>query len=473
MGMKRLFFIVLLSGLITTAVSARTIVWPDGTQCTGQCTSSGHGTLLFRTGSKYVGSWKRGLPDGRGKYIGNKGDRYEGNWKQGKRHGIGTASWPNGATYKGRFKDGLRDGTGTMQYPDNAKYTGRWRAGLMHGKGTFTSVNGSKYIGHWRNGKRDGTGTLYTPDGRQEKIHWKDGKRVDGSGKASKKAASSGTGFYITYEGHVVTNSHVVHGCKQINISHEGVKHRASIVANDRGNDLALLKVDRRVKMFATFRGGGDIRTGENILALGYPFQSILSDDLKITNGMVNSLAGLGNDTRMMQISAPVQPGNSGGPLLDQAGNVVGVVTSKMNAVKMMKYTGDVPQNINFAVKASVVRNMLVAESIDYETAPSQQEKKAVEIFSQARQYTVLIECNGGGTVKTTVRKASSSEARSGRSCNSRGICVKYRFSQGKKIATGRLFGKRDDKPFSERKYRQICLQNGGTWECKIDCDCK
>ena len=94
-----------------------------------------------------------------------------------------------------------------------------------------------------------------------------------------------------------------------------------------------------------------------------------------------------------MQISAPVQPGNSGGPLLDQAGNVVGVVTAKMDAVKMAKYTGDIPQNVNFALKASLVRDMLEVKDIDYDTASSKEELRTVDIFEKAKKFTVLIEC--------------------------------------------------------------------------------
>jgi len=205
--------------------------------------------------------------------------------------------------------------------------------------------------------------------------------------------AGTGTGFVINSDGYIVTNSHVVKGCHSVVTVKDSEKLTTRVIFDDSRNDLALLKVDKRPKVFATFRGGRSIRTAEDILALGYPFQSLLSDDLKITKGMVNSLAGLRNDTSMMQISAPVQPGNSGGPLLDHAGNVVGVVTSKMNAVKMAKHTGDVPQNINFALKASLVRDMLEVKSIDYETASSKKERKAVDIFYQARQYTVLIEC--------------------------------------------------------------------------------
>ncbi len=84
---------------------------------------------------------------------------------------------------------------------------------------------------------------------------------------------------------------------------------------------------------------------------------------------------------------------DAGGPLLDQAGNVVGIVTAKLNAVKMAKYTGDIPQNVNFALKASLVRDMLEVKDIDYETASSKRELKTVDIFDKARKFTVLVEC--------------------------------------------------------------------------------
>ena len=94
-----------------------------------------------------------------------------------------------------------------------------------------------------------------------------------------------------------------------------------------------------------------------------------------------------------MVLDAPTQPGNSGGPLLDQRGNVVGVVTAKLNAVKMAKYTGDIPQNVNFALKASLVRDMLEVKDIDYETASSKKKMETVDIFDKAKKFTVLVEC--------------------------------------------------------------------------------
>jgi len=213
------------------------------------------------------------------------------------------------------------------------------------------------------------------------------------SGKSDRKLGNTGTGFFINDQGHIITNSHVVKDCKQINTLYQGSKVSTSLVTNDPRNDLALLKATVRPSAIAYFRSGRGIRAGDDILAFGFPFESILSDYLKGTKGMVNALAGLGNDTRFMQVSASVQPGNSGGPLLDQAGNVVGVVTAKMNAIKMAKYSGDIPQNVNFALKASLVRDMLEVKDIDYETASFKRELKAVDIFDRAKKFTVLVEC--------------------------------------------------------------------------------
>ena len=162
-----------------------------------------------------------------------------------------------------------------------------------------------------------------------------------------------------------ITNSRVVKDCKQINTLYQGSKVSTSLITNDPRNDLALLKASIRPSTIAYFRSGRGIRSGEDILAFGYPLKSVLSDELKGNKGMINALSGLNNDTRFMQMSAPVQAGNSGGPLLDQAGNVVGVVTAKLNAVKMAKYTGEIPQNVNFALKASLVRDMLEVKDID------------------------------------------------------------------------------------------------------------
>jgi S1-C subfamily serine protease len=112
-----------------------------------------------------------------------------------------------------------------------------------------------------------------------------------------------------------------------------------------------------------------------------------------VTAGIVSSLSGVLNDTRQLQISAEVQSGNSGGPLLDSAGLVVGVVSSKLNALKIVKATGDLPQNINFAIKTGAMRDFLDNSAVSYKTAEPKADLKTADIARQARTYTMLISC--------------------------------------------------------------------------------
>jgi S1-C subfamily serine protease len=119
----------------------------------------------------------------------------------------------------------------------------------------------------------------------------------------------------------------------------------------------------------------------------------LLTSDFTVSTGIVSSLSGLLNDTRFLQISAPIQPGNSGGPLLDTTGNVVGVVAAKINAIKFARATGDLPENINFAIKTGAVRDFLDNGVVTYQTAEPSAELKTAQIASNARAYTMLISC--------------------------------------------------------------------------------
>jgi S1-C subfamily serine protease len=112
-----------------------------------------------------------------------------------------------------------------------------------------------------------------------------------------------------------------------------------------------------------------------------------------VTSGIVSSLSGILNDTRFLQISAPVQPGNSGGPLHDTSGLVVGVVSAKLDALKFASVTGNIPENISFAIKQGALRDFLDNSAVPYKTANAQTERKTAEITSAARSYTMLIYC--------------------------------------------------------------------------------
>ncbi|TFF27832.1 trypsin-like serine protease [Jiella endophytica] len=174
----------------------------------------------------------------------------------------------------------------------------------------------------------------------------------------------AGSGFVVS-KGWLLTNAHVVRGCKKIEV---GSNVPATEVRIDKDNDLALVHVASSLGEPLAISASKP-RLGEDILALGFPLRSILADSLNVTRGNVSSLLGLMNDPRYLQISAPVQPGNSGGPLVDLAGRVVGVVTAKLDAVAVADATGDIPQSINFAIRPDAVARFLYDNQISFRTA--------------------------------------------------------------------------------------------------------
>ena len=105
-------------------------------------------------------------------------------------------------------------------------------------------------------------------------------------------------------------------------------------------------------------------RLGEMVATYGFPYFGILSSSGNFTLGNITSMTGMGDDTRFLQMSTPIQPGNSGGPLLDMSGAVVGVVVAQLSAVNMMKAGNSVPQNVNFAIQAPIVTNFLFIKGV-------------------------------------------------------------------------------------------------------------
>jgi S1-C subfamily serine protease len=204
----------------------------------------------------------------------------------------------------------------------------------------------------------------------------------------------SGTGFVISNTGHVITNDHVIKDCVgevHGNLVGEGAVSMR-IVSTDESNDLALLQTPGKPVATAVIRSTG-VHSGDSIIAVGFPFHGLLTSDLTVTTGIVSSLSGILNDSRFIQISAPVQPGNSGGPLLDTSGHIAGVVTAKLNALKIAKATGSFPENINFAIKTGALRDFLDNNVVSYRTADSISDSKTSEIIDAARAYTMLISC--------------------------------------------------------------------------------
>jgi hypothetical protein len=218
-------------------------------------------------------------------------------------------------------------------------------------------------------------------------------------GSYSADAVQSGTGFAIGNGSFVITNFHVVDGCKSVSVANVG---SGIIKMTDAGNDIAIVQPTQPIIRPLRFRTGNQLKPGEEIIVIGFPLKGLLSSAPTITTGIVSSLAGLRDDRTRFQISAPVQPGNSGGPVLDRAGNVVGMVVSKLNVLRIARMTGDIPQNVNFAIPVSIITSILDANSIRYQLGNSDAEKSITEVVSTASPGVVSLECVGREGAPTT-----------------------------------------------------------------------
>lgn len=206
----------------------------------------------------------------------------------------------------------------------------------------------------------------------------------------NRRRVSGGSGFYVTIDGHLVTNHHVVDGCRHIG---RGDGAPLTIVAVDKRNDLALLKGSPVVDA-ALLRLAPDAMQGEDALTYGFPLQGVLSSSGQLGAGMVSALAGLRDHPGQLQIDVPVQPGSSGGPLLDRRGQVIGVVVAKLNALRVAQLTGDIPQNINFAIKLGPLKTLLDANGVRYQAGSDRSRPLSNnEVARLARAFTTPVLC--------------------------------------------------------------------------------
>ncbi len=170
--------------------------------------------------------------------------------------------------------------------------------------------------------------------------------------------AVSGTAFFISSDGYLLTNYHVVKNYRKIVVHVEGNDMPARVVKSDIGNDLSILKVEGN---FDAIPLGNvrDVSLGDSVMTIGFPNIEIQGTAPKLTKGEISALSGLQDDPRFFQISVPVQPGNSGGPLVDEHGNVIAVTTAQLSALAMMKSAGSIPQNVNYALKISYAQLLI------------------------------------------------------------------------------------------------------------------
>jgi S1-C subfamily serine protease len=229
---------------------------------------------------------------------------------------------------------------------------------------------------------------------------------ADSPSKPGRTGNASGTGFVVSGSGHILTNHHVIDGCVgdiKGNLT-GGVLAVLRVVSKDPANDMALLQGPADTfKSFAKIRDRS-IRSGDGVTAIGFPFHGLLTSDFTVTTGIVSSLSGIKNDSRYLQISAAVQPGNSGGPLIDGSGEIVGIVSEKLNAIGVIRATGAIPENINFAIKTGAIRDFLDNSVVAYETSTPGAELKTSDIADAARAWTLLITCTATEPVASAKR---------------------------------------------------------------------
>ena len=207
---------------------------------------------------------------------------------------------------------------------------------------------------------------------------------------AARPRPTTGSGFFVSRAGHLVTNEHVVRDCREIRL---GDGQTAELIAIDRRADLALLK-SAPVDQAAVLRSDARPRQGEDVVIYGFPLRGVLSSSGQLGAGMVTALTGLRDNPLQIQIDVPVQPGNSGGPLIDAHGEVIGVVVSKLNALRIAQVTGDIPQNVNFAVSAAPLKALISAHSVPLVDSVRPAIPLAREVIADAaRRYTTAVLC--------------------------------------------------------------------------------
>jgi serine protease Do len=201
---------------------------------------------------------------------------------------------------------------------------------------------------------------------------------------------SSGSGFVVSTHGHVMTNAHVVLLCDDIRV---GDNKPAKLIAVQAGDDLALLQVpDLAAQRVADF-ASAEVLLGEDVAVFGYPLRPLLAAQLNMTTGIVSSLRGLGGDPAYIQISASVQPGNSGGPVVDLKGRVVGIATSVLNTARSTHRPDGTHAPINFAIRHERMLRFLRAQGIQPKTTTNTEVLAKTDLAAQAAAYTVSITC--------------------------------------------------------------------------------
>jgi TonB family protein len=218
------------------------------------------------------------------------------------------------------------------------------------------------------------------------------------------KLKYSGTGFMFGSKDYVITNWHVVRNTKNIKVKFlNGDKIKAEVLLKDSTNDIAFLKLERSPQLPASSLRVGNssnVRMGDKVFTIGYPAHWVMGQNPKYTEGVVNALSGIKDDPTVFQISAQIQPGNSGGPLFNQSGEVIGITQAALDPQLAIESIGALPQNVNYAIKSSYISALLpmLPETFvalrGIVVVPSEPENSLANFIDKAKNNIVLIEAS-------------------------------------------------------------------------------
>lgn len=362
-----------------------------------------------------------------------EGHTFSGEFQDGERYGYG--EW----TFHNQVRKGFFIGTSIVKDPtkkaskpsalktafvqlsqsdrtkvqENLKKLALYKSSIdgLYGKGTSGALNSynSKYLGnsdleaptnasrllssvisHNFSPNQDSFETVEKPETPNAELK-PNPKEADTTPADETRKVASGTGFYVSEEGHIITNHHVIDGCEEMKVHSKGKVFDTVQIASDAQNDLALLKVEAQPDHVFALSADGSFPL-QDIIVAGFPFGDRVSSTLKFTKGIVSSVAGLGNNYSEIQIDAALQPGNSGGPIIDNYGNVIAVAVSKLDMKKILKDYGVIPENTNFGVKASVVKNLMQGNSVAF-APPNNDLISKSELSLSVTNGTVYLTC--------------------------------------------------------------------------------
>jgi len=201
-----------------------------------------------------------------------------------------------------------------------------------------------------------------------------------------------GTAFFITDDGYLVTADHVIRGIHKVRVKIGTQFYDAKVVKNDQKVDLAVLKIDGNSFTALPLAGKKDPDLGADVFTIGFPNPDVQGFEPKYTDGRISSLSGIRDDPSKFQITVPLQPGNSGGPLINRFGAVDGVVVGSLNDAVMLVESGSVPQNVNYAVKTSTLREFLTPiHELEGKLLTQSSSRKHADVMKRAQESVVMV----------------------------------------------------------------------------------